>query len=191
LPLQTIIDNITMPLDDYEIRVAHALAMLGISDEDIARTRLPFHREPEQLTLAERGIDGTEHTLIPLAAAAWKEMKAAANDDGIELYVVSAFRDLASQADIVREKLERGMPLPTIFTLSAPPGYSEHHTGRAVDINTPGSIPREIPFEETAAFDWLMAHASRFGFVMSYPRNNALGFSYEPWHWIFVREQAG
>lgn len=176
-----------MPLDNYESSVARALASLGISDEDIARTRLPFHREPEELAVAEQGIDGSKHYLIPEAAAAWQDMKAAANIDGIVLYIVSAFRDLASQSDIVREKLERGMSLPTIFTLSAPPGYSEHHTGRAVDINTPGSIPREIPFEETTAFDWLMTHASRFGFVMSYPRNNVLGFSYEPWHWYFVR----
>lgn len=178
-------------LDKYVISVARALATLGISNEDIARTRLPFHREPAELAVAERGMDGAEHCLIPEAAAAWKEMKAAANGDGIELYIVSAFRDLDSQSDIVREKLERGMSLPTIFTLSAPPGYSEHHTGRAVDINTPGSIPREIPFEETTAFDWLMTYASRFGFVMSYPRNNALGFSYEPWHWYFAHQQTG
>jgi D-alanyl-D-alanine carboxypeptidase len=54
-----------------------------------------------------------------------------------------------------------------------------------VDINTPGCEARQEPFERTAAFDWLCAHADRFGFGMSYPRGNTLGFIYEPWHWYY------
>ncbi|RJF95226.1 M15 family metallopeptidase [Noviherbaspirillum saxi] len=174
------------PIDDYESRVAEALAALGIPEAAVARTGLPFHREAAHLAIAETASDGEEHLLIPPAAAAWKEMKAEAGRDGIGLYVVSAYRDLASQSAIVREKMERGMPLATIFTLSAPPGYSEHHTGRAVDINTPGCVPREEPFEHTAAFGWLSDRAKDFGFVLSYPRHNASGFSYEPWHWYYT-----
>ncbi|WP_151638268.1 M15 family metallopeptidase [Noviherbaspirillum aerium] len=162
------------------------LAALGISPERAAQTGLPFHPQATELALAETGGDGLGHMLIPAAARAWQAMRQAAGRDGIELYIVSAFRDLASQADIVRAKIERGMPLAKIFTLSAPPGYSEHHTGRAVDINTPGCEEREEPFEQTDAFRWLTVHAGRFGFVMSYPRNNDKGFVYEPWHWLFT-----
>ena len=69
--------------------------------------------------------------------------------------------------------------------MNAAPGYSEHHTGRAVDLTTPGTPPLLEAFERTAAFAWLERHAARFGFVMTYPRNNPLGVIYEPWHWTF------
>ncbi len=77
------------------------------------------------------------------------------------------------------------MPIDKILTLSAPPGYSEHHTGCAIDINTPGCVATEEEFENTDAYRWLTEHAGRFGFTLSYPRDNALGFIYEPWHWCF------
>ena len=67
--------------------------------------------------------------------------------------------------------------------MNAAPGYSEHHTGCAVDIATPGSRPLTEEFEDSQAFRWLTDNAGKFGFSMSYPRNNPAGFIYEPWHW--------
>jgi D-alanyl-D-alanine carboxypeptidase len=158
---------------------------LGLSMYVIQERRMAFHAEAHELSIAEVGADGREHRLIPEAAQAWTAMKQAAARDGITLEIVSAFRDLAEQAAIIRDKLERAMPIEKILSLSAPPGFSEHHTGRAVDINMPGCIPREEPFETTAAFSWLTQHAGRYGFTMSYPRGNRAGFIYEPWHWLF------
>ncbi|WP_338924995.1 D-alanyl-D-alanine carboxypeptidase family protein (plasmid) [Pseudomonas silesiensis] len=43
-----------------------------------------------------------------------------------------------------------------------------------------------MAFEETDAFAWLTKHAGSFGFEMSYPKGNARGFNYEPWHWRFT-----
>jgi len=166
--------------------LALLLASLGISDALLARKALPFHPDARELALAETGCDGRRHLMIPAAAAAWHAMKAEARRDGIVLEVVSAFRDVEEQAQIIRDKQARGMPMETILTLSAPPGYSEHHTGRAVDINTPGCEEREEPFEHTAAFRWLSRNAGRFGFGLSYPRGNPLGFIYEPWHWFYL-----
>ena len=62
---------------------------------------------------------------------------------------------------------------------------TEHHTGRAVDVMTPGGPILEEAFEDTDAFRWLARHACRFGFRLSYPRGNAHGFAYEPWHWAW------
>ena len=70
--------------------------------------------------------------------------------------------------------------IPAIIPI---PGFSEHHTGRALDLSTPGSEPLSEAFDQTAAFDWLNTHARRFEFSMSYPRNNTTGINYEPWHW--------
>ena len=71
-----------------------------------------------------------------------------------------------------------------------PPGFSEHHSGRALDLGTPGCDGLSEDFEATQAFEWLSESASRFGFVLSYPHDNAWGFSYEPWHWALREEEA-
>jgi len=170
---------------DHEARVQSALEALGIPFALIARLQLPSFPEARELAVVEIGQDGFAHRLVPAAAAAWLELKRAAQRDRTVLEIVSAFRDLESQSEIIRAKIERGMPFETIFTLSAPPGYSEHHTGRAVDVNTPGCEAREPPFEHTDAFRWLDKNARQFGFTLSYPRGNASGFIYEPWHWYF------
>lgn len=168
----------------HDEHLSRLLASLGISDQLLAGKRLPFCAEAETLTVAQTDGDGREHRMTPAAAQAWHAMRQAAHEDGVTIYIVSAFRDLERQAEIIRAKLAKNMPIETILTLSAPPGYSEHHTGRAIDINTPGCEPTEEPFERTDAFRWLNRHAERFGFALSYPRGNALGFIYEPWHWL-------
>jgi len=75
--------------------------------------------------------------------------------------------------------------LEVIFCASAPPGYSEHHSGRALDVTTPGATPLQEEFEGTPAFAWLSKNAASFGFALSYPRGNRHGFMYEPWHWCY------
>ena len=82
-----------------------------------------------------------------------------------------------------RRKLAAGHPIETILKVNAAPGFSEHHTGRAVDVATPGTRPLIVDFEKSAAFTWLTLNAGRFGFAMPYGRDNAFGFDYEPWHW--------
>jgi D-alanyl-D-alanine carboxypeptidase len=173
--------------DSYQAKIKQALDMLGIPIELIEKKQLPLHMEAGELVLVEADAGGREYFLAPKAARAWQGLKLAAQQDGVTLEIVSAFRSIERQIDIIRAKQERGMPIETILTLSAPPGYSEHHSGRAVDINTPGCAATEEPFELTEAFGWLTLHAGRFGFAMSYPRGNSLGFIYEPWHWCFHR----
>ncbi len=102
-----------------------------------------------------------------------------------DLVLESAFRSVARQVEIVQAKLAAGQALEDALLLVAPPGYSEHHTGCAVDIGTPGSVALREEFETTTAFDRLRAHAARHRFKMSFPRGNAQGYSYEPWHWCF------
>ncbi len=99
---------------------------------------------------------------------------------------MSAYRSADYQLGIVRRKRTRGLTMAEILRVSAAPGYSEHHSGRAIDLTTPGYAPLEEAFERSAAFAWLRKrHASRFGFRLSYPRRNRHGISYEPWHWCW------
>ena len=171
--------------DDYLTRVQGLLDELGVPQDLCAGRTLAVQEEAQELELVERGENGREYLLIPSAAAAWRAMSAAAAADGVALRIVSAFRSVDRQAEIVREKLARGLTLDAILSASAPPGYSEHHTGRAIDIGVPGAPPLEEDFEDTEAFRWLTENAGRFGFVLSYPRDNPQGYVYEPWHWCY------
>lgn len=161
---------------------------LGFSPQLPALRGLQVCPEATELEVVERGDDGREHRLLPAAAQAWRRMKAAARDDGIELQLVSAFRSIDRQAQIFRRKLAAGASIEAVLRVNAPPGYSEHHGGCAVDLGTPGSRPLQEAFEETPAFGWLCRHAGRFGFCLSYPRGHAGGYDYEPWHWCYHGE---
>lgn len=147
-------------------------------------------RVAEAWGLIDAGPDylGRPALLTPECAYAVEEMFRAAFSDGIELLLVSAFRSIARQTEIVLGKLSRGMSLAEVLEYSAYPGFSEHHSGEAIDLGTPFSPPLEEEFEETPAFSWLCMRAGEFGFHLSYPRGNPSGIAYEPWHW---RHHAG
>ena len=112
-------------------------------------------------------------------------MRVAAARAGIELQIASAFRSADYQLELLRRKLERGQSMRQILRVSAAPGYSEHHSGRALDLTTPGFKSLEEEFERSAAFAWLSSNAQRFGFSLSYPRANHHGIAFEPWHWCW------
>ena len=165
------------------------LETLGISLSLIAARALQPCAEAEHLTVAEVDHDGMEHRLTPGAASAWGRLKQAAHDEGISIFIVSSFRSIDRQVTIIRRKLAAGQKIEDILQVSAPPGFSEHHTGRAVDIGTVGSPPLSVQFDQTPAFVWLSQHAENFGFKLSYPVGNAEGYQYEPWHWCYIAQQ--
>ena len=143
----------------------------------------PEFEEAAELVEVGPNLVGRMQRLTPAAAAKWTEMQAAAEADGIVLLLVSGFRSVDYQARLIRKKINAGQTVSEILAVNAAPGHSEHHTGRAVDIATPGSRPLTEEFEGSAAFAWLTKNAGTYGFSMSYPRNNPAGFVYEPWHW--------
>lgn len=167
------------------------LAAFGISVESLAVRGLRYCEEALELECAETGFDGREHLLVPAAAEAWRRLSSAAKIDGIAVFIVSAFRSIDRQAEIVREKLDAGIALGDILGVCAPPGFSEHHSGRAVDLSTPGSQALEVEFDKTTAYAWLRRRAGEFGYSLSYPVGNELGYQYEPWHWCFHDAQPG
>ena len=163
---------------------ADLLAALGIPQTYGQDPPLPRFAEATALVDVEPNVIGRMQQLSAPTAHAWLEMKAHAADDGILLLLVSGFRSIERQAELIRSKLDRGQILAEILAVNAAPGFSQHHTGCAVDLATPGCAPLTEPFETTDAFAWLGRHASRFGFTMPYGRNNAFGFCHEPWHWF-------
>lgn len=165
--------------------VATLLQELGIPADYGIQRGLVVQPEATALVTARRLKDGRELKLAPEAASAWQEMKRAAESDGLELLLISGFRSYAHQRSIIERKLAAGETIEAILRVNAAPGFSEHHTGRAVDIGTPGCPPLSEDFERTPAFAWLAIHARHHGFQLSYPRKNPHGVIYEPWHWRF------
>ena len=174
----------------YEQRVRAALAALTIPPELPRERGLRLCPEARMLVVAEVDGRGREQRLAPAAAAAWRAMQAAALEADVALHLVSAFRSFERQCEIVRAKLAAGQSLVRILEVSAPPGYSEHHTGRAVDVGASPNDPLDESFAGTAAFAWLTRNAARHGFVLSYPRGNRYGYRYEPWHWLYDPRRA-
>lgn len=169
----------------YTPAALRMLDRLGISLHSVIDRNLQEFVEAKTLELVEVDANAREHLLIPNAAQAWRQMRTSARRHGVDIYIVSAFRSVERQAAIIKRKLESDLSIEEILTVSAPPFFSEHHTGCAVDIGTHGSAALEREFEDTLAFEWLVENAESFGFQMSYPINNASGYAYEPWHWRY------
>lgn len=178
--------DIPAPVRTINPRACLAAAYtLGVP-HNYARTRgLRRVSEPKHLACIGHDTQNRPQWLAPRAARAWARMRDAAARDGVELQIVSAFRSVEYQLGILKRKLDRGLSIEEILRVSAAPGYSEHHSGRALDITTPGSAALEEEFEHSAAFAWLSTNAQRYGFRLSYPRGNRHGIAYEPWHWCW------
>ncbi|OGG59635.1 hypothetical protein A3C89_00245 [Candidatus Kaiserbacteria bacterium RIFCSPHIGHO2_02_FULL_50_50] len=144
------------------------------------------HYYPSSLTDIEDDYvwNGTEKQFLAPAYPYLRKLMEAAADDGIDLTIVSAFRSGIEQAALKNAyTVQYGSGANTF---SADQGYSEHQLGTAVDFSTKaasGSLTTS--FDTTEAFTWLAKNAYRYGFILSYPKNNTY-YIYEPWHWRFV-----
>lgn len=166
-------------------RLLDRLECVGLDERYGERSGLALIAEPS--TLAFAGFDRYCRPLWlhPHASRAWSHVRDAAHRDDIVLEAISGYRSHDYQLGIFERKLARGQTVDDILTVNAAPGYSEHHSGRALDISTLEEPAAEESFEKTTAFDWLTANAGAYGFVMSYPRDNPHGIVYEPWHWHY------
>lgn len=147
--------------------------------------------EAPQSELAPISADGRIR-MRKAAAQKFQEMVQAARSSGVILVPISGFRSVKEQEQLFfAVGAQRNQTPAQRAALSAPPGNSEHHTGYAVDIGD-GAAPStnlQAIFEKTRAFAWLQANAARFGFEISFPKDNVQGVSYEPWHWRFVGDR--
>lgn len=174
---------------DITEHIAQLNAALGVPPNYAASRGLTLCLTSEDLVDTEADYYGRSQRLTAHALRAWSQMKSCAAESEITLHLLSAYRSPDYQYELLKRKLDAGQSLEQILQVNAAPGYSEHHTGRAVDVGTPGCAALVEEFERTPAFAWLREHAHEFGFALSYPRDNPAGMAYEPWHWCF-REQS-
>jgi len=171
-----------------------AMTLEHLHDEIAKGTdRLFGHRRhveaPRSKLVSIQGYDRTE-LLRPGAAQAFLRMRSSARRDGINLHLVSGFRSIADQEALYFGiKASRMQSARERARVSAPPGYSEHHTGFALDIcddEARGGLDES--FAERKAFEWLRENARAFNFELSFPLHNSDGVAFEPWHWRFEGE---
>jgi len=160
-------------------------------DEESQPEDLLGHFEYEEAPASElQAITADNRIKLRTAAAKkFQEMLAAAQRDGINLAILSGFRSVEEQQHLFFGiKAQRGEVASKRAEVSAPPGYSEHHTGYAIDIGDANAPATNLSpsFEKTAAFKWLEKQAPYYSFELSFPKGNPQGISYEPWHWRFV-----
>ena len=149
-----------------------------------------YHRLPEgfgQINLVNMNReytvnDGKQYLLRDEAYQKFVQMSDAAKSEGIPIKAISAYRTEDYQRMLYTNKVRTAGQIHA-DNYSARPGFSEHQTGLAVDINSTSTS-----FEYTPAFAWLQNHAHEYGFIMRYPRGREwiTGYSYEPWHYRYV-----
>ncbi len=152
---------------------------------DNVLNHLPYREAPD----AELVSIGSGYRLRTTAAAKFRSMIAAARSSGVNITTISAFRSVEDQKRLFfGVGAERGQKPAKRAEVSAPPKYSEHHTGYAIDVGD-SSVPAtnlNQNFDTTPAYKWLKANAAKYSFELSFPKDNLQKVSYEPWHWRFV-----
>ena len=144
---------------------------------------LPYAEIPkEKLVLIEPNIEVHMDMRDSLL-----KMREEAKKNGIYLVFLSGYRSKNLQNDIFYSlKSIRNQEAAERARVSAPPGYSEHSTGFAIDIGdaTQRETDFETDFENTDAFRWLIKNAAKFHFKLSFNKDNKY-IDYEPWHWRY------
>lgn len=134
------------------------------------------------------GMEVDERIVEPLT-----DFIAAARNEGLTVYLSSAYRDYANQSYLYNRKVEQyGGDEAMAATIVAPPGTSEHQTGLACDITDQYYELKNSSLEDTALFQWMSQHCQEYGFIVRYPKDkeDVTGIIYEPWHFRYVGKEA-
>jgi len=156
---------------------------------------LPEDYVPSDLTMANvpfvNGVAETKKQMRADAALALEKMFSAALEEGVELLGVSGYRSYYTQRDIYNRRLQE-MGEAHVSRYNAMPGYSEHQTGLAMDLGTPGCVDLSTRFADTPAYAWLKQHAHKYGFIIRYTEDGEeeTGYAFEPWHVRYLGEEA-
>ena len=142
---------------------------------------------PARLTEIPSEYEYSDTKQLKFQTDIWPHLKQMLDDakkDNNNIYVFSAYRSFNEQSALKGQyKVTYGSGTANSF--SADQGYSEHQLGTAVDFITTGLDGTLDGFDNTKAYEWLLANAYRYGFIISYPKDNTF-YVFEPWHWRFV-----
>ncbi len=164
----------TIVIDSVEYNVTERWAGKKIDSAQIAEPE-KLVRLPDSLTFEDYKIYVRTET-----KAAFVEMADAAQKDSIYLIVDSGYRSGSFQNRIIKRRMAEGTTFEEVIRFVAPPGYSEHETGYAVDL-----VPSEARFAHTKIYLWLIENGSNYGFYETIPEDTTGETYWESWHWTF------
>lgn len=144
------------------------------------------HYAPQKLVLLDDAYaydETKEFYLEKEVVPFFEDMVADAKKDGIDLWVVSAYRSFETQSELKSAYTVTYGSGANAF--SADQGYSEHQLGTTIDFTTKNLGGGLSGFDTTPTYEWLQDNAYKYGFVLSYPKGNSY-YIFEPWHWRFV-----
>ncbi|AGB41447.1 D-alanyl-D-alanine carboxypeptidase [Halobacteroides halobius DSM 5150] len=153
---------------------------------------LPADFRPTNLTIPNIPFPFEENVpkkqVRPIVAQALEKLFTQAKQENIKLAGISGYRSYQRQKNIFNYNVRRKGKKEANKT-SAQPGESEHQTGLAIDVSSPKINYQLIEkFGETKAGKWLANNASKYGFIIRYPKakKRITGYQYEPWHLRYV-----
>lgn len=165
----------------------------GIKDTDMSKKDLIIVNKyytiheylPDDLTTIPNNYNGNGGQLSKHVVESYIKMVDAIRKDGMDLEVVSAFRDYNKQ-DRLYNYYKDEFGLKYADTWSARPGHSEHQTGLTLDVTTESIFYENMA--ETKEYEWLKENAHKYGFIERYPLNKEkiTGYSFEPWHYRYI-----
>jgi len=191
-------DAIAQQLGNYQQQVSNVSSTVStlqkLSNTDpqllVKYSKVFFLNEyyaPAKLAAIPGDYEYSETKQLTLQVDVWPHLKMLMDDakrNGVLMYVQSAYRSFNEQGALKSDyKIIYGSGTANSF--SADQGYSEHQLGTTVDMIAPGLGGVLDGFANTKAYTWLLANAYRYGFTLSYPKDNKF-YVYEPWHWRFV-----
>ena len=116
------------------------------------------------------------------------KMKDDMQKENLNIRIISAYRSYDYQESLYDRYLKTDKQ-EIVDSYSARPGFSEHHTGLAIDIDNEKLDYNK--FYLTKEFSWMQDNAYKYGFILRYPKDkeDITGYSYEPWHYRYVGEK--
>ena len=125
-------------------------------------------------------FNNSNATMVQEAADAYQELVEAAKKDGITLVATTAYRSYSFQSYLYNSYKEKDGQ-QAADTYSARPGFSEHQTGLAADLNDPNYSARRL---SPSDYEWLKNNADKYGFIIRFPEgtDNITGYQEEDWH---------
>lgn len=173
--------------DNFPIDEASSIWVVVNKGRQLPSDYVPKDLVVPDTALADPAMAENMH-LRAIAADSLKQLFRGASSDGYELMLVSGYRSYDTQVSVYngytktigQEEADRS---------SARPGFSEHQTGLAADVDSVdrGCLLMQC-FGDKPAGKWLVANAYKYGFIVRYPKgkSNLTGYEYEPWHLRYI-----
>lgn len=192
LGYKKIVSNLTKDVENANSEIAE-LKKVALLDPELLKLYskvyfLSEHYIPASLTSVDVGYlpEGSRPVSVHSNIYPYlKKLIQEATNASLSIRVDSAYRSFSDQQKLkAHYKLLYGAGTANSF--AADQGYSEHQLGTAIDFtsNTKNGVSTTT-FEKSPEFEWMLANAYKYGFIISYPQNNGY-YQYEPWHWRFV-----